>query len=137
MLTLPGKHLNFGLVAQPTKILGKKLKLSRQRALGLEFWWILGWSNLLQAGINQFSAIPMRWRKSLTLSVKSGSYSKSWYRFVLLRQPRLKACQTALGHRIKPTKTAPPFRNQATKEVRQPVANSQAPISASPFQLAG
>jgi hypothetical protein len=38
------------LSAQPTEILGTKLKLPRQRALGLEFGRILGGSNLALAG---------------------------------------------------------------------------------------
>ena len=38
------------LSAQPTEILGTKLKLSRQRALGLELGRILGGINLALAG---------------------------------------------------------------------------------------
>ena len=51
--------------------------------------------------------------------------------------PRRKAFNTAFGNINKPTTTAPIFKNHAIKEVRHPVAISQAPISASPSQLAG
>ena len=41
-----------GLPAQPAGIPGTKLKLSRQRALGLGFGWLRGWINFALAGVN-------------------------------------------------------------------------------------
>jgi hypothetical protein len=41
------------LSAQPTEIIGTKLKISRQRALGLELGRILGGINLALAGVKK------------------------------------------------------------------------------------
>jgi hypothetical protein len=58
--TLPQRGLRIKSVslwsAQPTEILGTKLKLSRQRALGMEFEWILGRSNFGLAGATGYFA---------------------------------------------------------------------------------
>ena len=42
-----------GLPAQPAGIPGTKLKLSRQRALGLGFGWLRGWINFALAGLSR------------------------------------------------------------------------------------
>ena len=61
-----------GLPAQPAGIPGTKLKLSRQRALGLGFGWLRGWINFALAGWKRAGGIAAVFDRNLAAAFHHG-----------------------------------------------------------------